>query len=67
MSILLKKSVSAIDKRDVEKEIAKLDEIEQDIECSICQCVFVDPAMIEPCLHMYCFKCINDWAKKSNE
>lgn len=57
MSTILK-SVSALTKKDIEKELNKIEEIEQDIECSICQCVYSEPVMVDPCLHIYCAACI---------
>jgi len=32
-------------------------------ECSICKEVFTDPRVL-PCLHTYCFKCIQGWFKE---
>ena len=54
MSLLLKKNVSSLSKKDIEKEISKIEEFEQDIECTICQCTYTNPVMVEPCLHLYC-------------
>lgn len=67
MSILLKKSVNDLETKDVKKELLKLDEIAQDIECSICQETYTDPVMVDPCYHLYCHDCIKSWSCKVNE
>ena len=67
MSLLLKKNVSSLSKKDIEKELNKIEEFEQDIECTIWQCTYTDPVMVEPCLHLYCDACIKSWSTKINE
>ena len=67
MSLIKKKSASALTKKDVQKELAKIEEFEQDIEWSICQCVYTNPVMVDPCMHLYWSACIKSWNEKVNE
>lgn len=67
MSLLLKKSISSLSRKDIDKELQKIEEFEQDIECSICQCTYTSPVMVDSCMHLYCEEWIKAWSKKVNE
>ena len=67
MSILSKKSASALTRKDIQNELHKIEEFEQDIEWSICQCVYTNPVMVDPCMHLYWSDCIKSWNQKVNE
>ena len=36
--------------------------LDDDTECPICTEVYTDPRIL-PCVHMFCFKCIERWSK----
>ena len=41
--------------------------IKEEITCSICLDIKIDPIMCTKCQNSYCSKCIKDWEKKSNQ
>ena len=41
--------------------------IQDEILCSICSCIKVNPIMCTKCQNSFCFNCIENWKKKSNE
>lgn len=67
MSVLLKKSVSQLGIKDIDRELSKIQEFEQDIECSNWLEVFTAPVMLDPCMHIFWEECIKSWSQKVNE
>lgn len=43
-----------------------VDEVPDDLQCSICTNVFDDPIMCLACMKFFCTACIKEWKKKQN-
>jgi hypothetical protein len=39
---------------------------EEITECSVCACIYADPRTL-PCLHTFCLKCIEAWARNRTD
>jgi len=43
------------------------DEMEQNLQCGICQDILYKCASVMPCLHTFCCSCLKDWSMKSTD
>lgn len=55
-----------------EEKISKLkgiekDDIEENLQCMICQEIMHDCISLQPCLHSFCSGCYSDWMSRSQE
>ena len=52
------------EKTIVENEIYNA--FQNDIFCTICSKILIEPQMCMNCLNVYCKKCVDEWSKRNN-
>lgn len=51
----------------VKAKIEERDDIEENLQCMICQEIMHDCISLQPCLHSFCSGCYSDWMSRSQE
>ncbi|KAL4223431.1 hypothetical protein ACF0H5_016902 [Mactra antiquata] len=61
-------SDNVCDKKDTNKVADDTrDDIEENLQCMICQEIMYDCISLQPCLHSFCAGCYSDWMSRSQE